>query len=62
MASTAVSSTKAAVIDSGEVGRFVVYVRYNNGPRTLPCLTSTLTQESSVWSVSTCTRKCLLRK
>jgi hypothetical protein len=33
VASTAVSSAKVAVIDSGKVGRSAVYSRYNNGPR-----------------------------
>jgi hypothetical protein len=32
MATTAVSSGKVAVVDSGEVGRSAVYSRYNNGP------------------------------
>jgi hypothetical protein len=32
---TAVSSAKLAVVDSGKVGRSAVYSRYNNGPRTL---------------------------
>jgi hypothetical protein len=36
VASTAVSSEKVAVVDSGEAGRSVMYIRYNNGPRTLP--------------------------
>jgi hypothetical protein len=62
MASTAVSLAKVAGIDSGEVGRSAVYSRYNNGPRTLPCDMPTLTEESSVYSVSTFTRKCLLCK
>jgi hypothetical protein len=35
VASTAVTSAKVAVIDSGEVGRSAVYSRYNSGPRTL---------------------------
>jgi hypothetical protein len=35
VATTAVSSAKAAVVDSGEVGRSAVYSRYNNGPVTL---------------------------
>jgi hypothetical protein len=35
VATTAVSSAKAAVVDLGEVGRSVVYSRCNNGPRTL---------------------------
>jgi hypothetical protein len=33
MATTAVSSANVAVVDSGEVGRSVVYSRYNNGLR-----------------------------
>jgi hypothetical protein len=35
VASTALLSTKV-VVDSSEAGRFAVYNRYNNGPRTLP--------------------------
>jgi hypothetical protein len=31
MTTTAVSPAKVAVVDSGEVGRFAVYKRYNNG-------------------------------
>jgi hypothetical protein len=42
-ATTAVSSAKVAVVDSGEAGRPAVYSRYNNGPRTLPCGTPALT-------------------
>jgi hypothetical protein len=34
VASTAVSSAKVVVVDSGEVGRSAVYSRYNKGPRT----------------------------
>jgi hypothetical protein len=33
------------VVDSGEVGRSDMYSRYNNGPRTLPWGTPTLTGE-----------------
>jgi hypothetical protein len=62
MATTTVSSAKVAVVDSGEVGRSAVYSRYNNGPRTLPCRTTALTDDSSVYSVSTFTGKCLLCK
>jgi hypothetical protein len=36
LATTAVSSAKVAVVDSGEVGTSAVCSRYNNGPRTLP--------------------------
>jgi hypothetical protein len=32
----AVSSAKVAVVVAGEVGRSAVYMRYRNGPRTLP--------------------------
>jgi hypothetical protein len=52
-ATTAVSSAKVAVVDSGES-------MYNNGHRTLPWGTPALTDDSSVYSVSTFTRKCLL--
>jgi hypothetical protein len=57
VASTAVSSTKVAVVDSCEVGRSAMYSRYNNGPRTHPLCTAALID---VYSVSTVTRKCLL--
>jgi hypothetical protein len=59
MATTVVSSANVAVVDSGEVGRSAVYSRYNNGPRTLPWGTPALTDDSSVYSASTLTRKCL---
>jgi hypothetical protein len=62
MATTAVSSAKVAVVDPGEVGRFVVYSRNNNRSRTLPWGTPALTDDSLVYSVSTFTRKCLLCK
>jgi hypothetical protein len=52
---------KVAMIDSGEV-RSAVYSRYNNGPRTLPWVTPTLTRENCLFSVSALTRKCLLCK
>jgi hypothetical protein len=42
-ATTAVSSAKVAVVDSGEVARSAVYSRYNNGHRTLPWSTPALT-------------------
>jgi hypothetical protein len=35
MVTTAVSSAKVSVVDSGEGGRSAVYSRYNNGPRIL---------------------------
>jgi hypothetical protein len=41
------------VVDSGDLGRYAVYSRYNNGPGTLPCGTPVLTEESSVYSAST---------
>jgi hypothetical protein len=53
MASTAVSSTKIAVVDSSEVDRSAVYSRYNNGPRTLPWSTPAMNGKNSVYSVST---------
>jgi hypothetical protein len=55
--STEVSSTKFAVADSDEGGKSAVCIRYNNGHRTLPWGTPALTEESSVYSVSNCTRK-----
>jgi hypothetical protein len=54
MATTAVSLANVTVVDSGE--------RYNKGPRTLPWGTPALTEDISVYSVSTFTRKCLLCK
>jgi hypothetical protein len=50
------------VVDSGEVGRSAVNIRYNNGPRTLSWAMPAFTEHSSVYSVSTFTRTCLLRK
>jgi hypothetical protein len=50
VASTAVSSAKVAVVNSGEIGRSAVYNRYNNDPRTLPWGTPALTEDSSVYS------------
>jgi hypothetical protein len=62
MGSTAVSLAKVAVVDPGEVCRSAVCKRYSNGPRPLPCGRPALTAESSVYSVSTFTRNCLLCK
>jgi hypothetical protein len=53
VATTAVSSANVAVVDPGEIGRSTMYSRYNNGPRTLPWGTPALTDDSSVYSVST---------
>jgi hypothetical protein len=36
MARTAMSSANVDMVVVGEVGRFAVYMRYSNGPRTLP--------------------------
>jgi hypothetical protein len=36
VARRAVSSANVAMVVVGEVGRSAVYMRYNNGPRTLP--------------------------
>jgi hypothetical protein len=60
VATIAVSSAKFAVVDSGEAERSAVYGRYNNGPTTLPWGTLALTDDSSVYSVSAFTGKCLL--
>jgi hypothetical protein len=62
VATTAVLSANVAVIDSGEAGKSAVYSKYINGSMTLPCGTPALTGKSSVYSVSTFTRKCLLCK
>jgi hypothetical protein len=62
VASTAVSSAKVAVVDSGKDGMSAVYSKYNNVPRTLPWGKPALTGESSAYSVSAFTRKCLLCK
>jgi hypothetical protein len=59
VANTAVSSANVAVVDSVEVGRSAVYSRYNSGPRTLTWSTPAMTGESSVYSDSTLTSKCL---
>jgi hypothetical protein len=59
MAGTAISSVKVAVIDSGEFGRSAVFSRYNSDAGTLPLDMAALTEESSVYSVSTFKRKCL---
>jgi hypothetical protein len=34
--STALSLVKVAVVYSGEAGRSLMYIKYNNDPRTLP--------------------------
>jgi hypothetical protein len=36
VARMAVSSANVTIVVVGEVGRSAVYMRYNNGPRTLP--------------------------
>jgi hypothetical protein len=51
VATTAVSSAKFTVVDSGEVHRLTVYSRYNNGRKTLPWGKRTLAVHS-VHSVS----------
>jgi hypothetical protein len=60
VATTAASSAEAAVVNSGEVGRSSAYRWYNDDPRTLPWDTPALTVDSSVYSVSTFMRKCVL--
>jgi hypothetical protein len=59
VASTAVLSAKVAVVDSGEVDS-LQYVA--GSPGTLSWGTPALTEESSVYSVSTFMGKCLLCK
>jgi hypothetical protein len=60
VATTAVLSAKVAVVDSDEGGRSVVYRRYSSGLRTLPWGMPAFTEESSVYSFSTLTKKYLL--
>jgi hypothetical protein len=62
VATSAVLLAKDAVVDSGVVGRSAVHNRYNNDPWTLPWDTPALTDNSSVYLVSTFMRKCLLCK
>jgi hypothetical protein len=62
MANTTLSSAKLAVVDCAEGDSSAVYNRYNNSPRTLTWGTPAFTGESSVYSVSTFVRKCLLCK
>jgi hypothetical protein len=57
VATTALSSAKAAVMEPGEVGRSAVYSRYSKRPRTLPWGTTALTGVRSVSSVLTFTTK-----
>jgi hypothetical protein len=52
VAITEAPSAKIAVLDSDEVGRSAMYNKFNNGPRTLPWGTPTLTAKSSVYSVN----------
>jgi hypothetical protein len=59
---TTVSPAMVAVVDFGEVGSSAMYSRYNNDATTLPWGTLALNVGRSVYSVSTCTRKCLLCK
>jgi hypothetical protein len=57
-AKTAVSSAKVAVVVVEEVGRSAVYMRYKNGPRTLPWGTPAWTGDRGCWAEATLTRKC----
>jgi hypothetical protein len=62
MARTAVSSANVAMVVVGEVGRSAVYMRYSNGPRTLPWGTPAWIGDR-VWCVEAIlTKKCLLCK
>jgi hypothetical protein len=60
VAVTVALSAKVAVVDSCEVRRSPVYMRYISGSRALPWSTPTFRGESSVYSYSTLTLKCLL--
>jgi hypothetical protein len=62
VARTAVSSAKVAMVVVGEIGRSAVYMRYSNGPRTLPWGTQALNGDR-VWCVEAIlTKKFLLCK
>jgi hypothetical protein len=58
-AGIAVSSAKVAVVVAGEVGRSAVYMRYRNGPRTLPCGTPAWIGDRECWAEPNLTKKCL---
>jgi hypothetical protein len=58
----AVLSAKAAMVVVGAVRRSVVYMRYKNGPRTLPWGTPALIGDRGCWAEATLTRKCLFFK
>jgi hypothetical protein len=55
----AVSSAKVAVVVAGQVGRSVVYMRYRNGPRTLPCGIPEWIGDRGCWAEPNLTKKYL---
>jgi hypothetical protein len=59
---TAVSSAKVAMVVVGEVGRSTVYMRYSNGPRTLPWGSPSLIGDRMWCLEAILTKKCLLCK
>jgi hypothetical protein len=53
------SDARIAVVVAGEVGRFAVYMRYRNGPITLPCGTPAWIGDEGCWAEPNLTKKCL---
>jgi hypothetical protein len=62
MARTAVSSANVAMVVVGEDGTSTVYMRYSNGPRTLPWCTPAWIGDRVWCVVAILTKKCLLCK
>jgi hypothetical protein len=59
VARIAVSSAKVAVVVAGEVGRSAVYMRFRNGPRTLPYGTPAWIVGRGCWAEPNLTKKYL---
>jgi hypothetical protein len=60
MARMAVSSANVAMVVVGEVGRSAVYMRYSNGPRTLPWGTPAWTGDRVRCVEAILTKKCIV--
>jgi hypothetical protein len=59
VAKIAVSSAKVAVVVAEGVARSAVYMRYRNGPRTLPCGTPAWIGDRGCSAEPNLTKKCL---
>jgi hypothetical protein len=59
IARIAVATAKVAVVVAGKVASSAVYMRYRNGPRTLPCGTLAWIEDSGCWAEPNLTKKCL---